>query len=74
MENNERLEILSDKVRRGEPIDFIEALEVIVYQTQLKKHRKENSITKKIKRFFKRIYRGGGVLVMKIKNNSNIGI
>ena len=57
MVTNERLEILSDKVRRGEPIDFIEALEVIEYQTQLKKHRKENSITKKIKRFFEKIYR-----------------
>ena len=56
--SNERLEILSDKVRKGEPIDFIEALEVIEYQTQLKNNRKENSITEKIKRFFKRIYRG----------------
>ena len=56
--SNERLEMLSDKVRMGEPIDFIEALEVIEYQEQLKKYRKENSIIEKIKRFFKRIYRG----------------
>ncbi len=56
--SNERLEMLSNKVRMGEPIDFIEALEVIEYQEQLKKYRKENSIIEKIKRFFKRIYRG----------------
>jgi hypothetical protein len=50
---NERLEILSDKVRSGEPIDFVEALEVIEYQEKLKKYRKENSVIEKIKEFFK---------------------
>ena len=32
---NKRLETLSDKARRGEPINLIEALEVIEYQEQL---------------------------------------
>ena len=49
---DERLEMLSNKVRRGEPIDFSEAIEVIHYQEQLKQDRKNNSLINKIKRFF----------------------
>lgn len=33
---DERLELLSDKVRKGQPVDIGEALEVIEYQKQLK--------------------------------------
>ena len=33
---DQRLEDLSDKVRRGTPIGFAEAIEVINYQTNLK--------------------------------------
>ena len=36
---DERLELLSDKVRRGIPIGFIEALEVIEYQESIKKEK-----------------------------------
>jgi hypothetical protein len=36
---DKRLEELSDKVRRGTPVSFIEAMEVIEYQEQLKKNR-----------------------------------
>jgi hypothetical protein len=50
---NERLEMLSDKVRKGELISFNEALEVIQYQQQLKENRKKNSFVSKIKRFFR---------------------
>ncbi len=49
---NERLEMLSDMVRKGEPIDFSEAMEVIEYQEQLKVERKNNSFLTKVKRFF----------------------
>ena len=49
---NERLEMLSNKVRSGEPIDFSEAIEVIHYQEQLKQDRKNSSFINKIKRFF----------------------
>ena len=59
--SNERLEILSNKARKGEPIGFVEALEVIEYQEKLKKYKKENSIIEKIKSLFKRIYRGDGL-------------
>jgi len=38
---DERLEALSDKVRRGIPIDFGEALEVIDYQKRLQAEREE---------------------------------
>lgn len=55
--SNERLEILSNKARKGEPIGFVEALEVIEYQEKLKKYKKENSIIEKIKSLFKRAYR-----------------
>lgn len=48
---DKRLEELSDKVRRGEPIKMSEALEVVEYQEMLKK----NKITLKdrIVNFFK---------------------
>jgi uncharacterized tellurite resistance protein B-like protein len=36
-----RLEMLSDMVRKGEPVSMNEAIEVIEYQTQLKKLREE---------------------------------
>lgn len=38
--SEKRLEELSDKVRRGEPIPFSNAIEVIQYQEDLKKNRK----------------------------------
>jgi uncharacterized protein YdcH (DUF465 family) len=36
---DKRLEDLSDKVRRGEPIKMSEALEVVEYQEMLKKNK-----------------------------------
>jgi hypothetical protein len=48
---DERLEILSDKVRRGEPIEFSEAIEVVVYQERLRQERKQSFIGK-VRRFF----------------------
>ena len=47
-----RLEILSDMVRKGQPIDFSEAIEVINYQENLKLERKKNSFVYKVKRWF----------------------
>ena len=41
---NERLEQLSDKVRMGIPIDFLETLEVIQYQENLKKSKKKSFV------------------------------
>ncbi len=38
---NKRLEFLSDEVRRGNPIDMMEAVEVIEYQMALKKLKDE---------------------------------
>ena len=49
---DERLEMLSDKVRRGIPIDFHEAIEVIDYQQRLQQERKNNSWVYKMRRFF----------------------
>ncbi len=37
---DKRLEDLSDKVRRGEPIKMSEAIEVVEYQETLKRHKK----------------------------------
>lgn len=48
---NERLEELSDKVRRGEPISFTEALEVVEYQEKLRKVKKKSFIQKIFKCF-----------------------
>lgn len=52
MEKIQRLEELSDKVRKGEPIGFGEALEVIEYQQALKANKV--SLKDKIINFFKR--------------------
>lgn len=41
---DERLEQLSDKVRMGTPIDFMEALEVIEYQENIKKNKKKSFV------------------------------
>jgi hypothetical protein len=48
---DDRLEILSDMVRKGQPIDFSEAIEVINYQENLKLERKKNSFMHKVKRW-----------------------
>ena len=53
MEQNHRLEELSDKVRKGIPISFIEALAVINYQEKLKANKPKPK--NKIYNFFKRI-------------------
>lgn len=50
--SDERLEMLSDKVRMGVPIDFSEAIEVIDYQMKLQQERKTNSWVYKVRRFF----------------------
>ena len=49
---NERLERLSNQVRRGIPIDFSEAIEVIDYQQRLQQERKNNSWMNRVRRFF----------------------
>ncbi len=49
---DERLEMLSDKVRMGVPIDFSEAIEVIDYQMKLQQELKTNSWIYKVRRFF----------------------
>ena len=50
-----RLEELSDKVRKGVPIDFEEALEVIEYQENLRAEReakKAKTLLSKLTRWF----------------------
>lgn len=39
VERNELLEVLSDMVRKGEPVNFYETLAVAEYQTRLQKDR-----------------------------------
>jgi len=45
---DDRLEKLSDMVRKGQPIDFSEAIEVINYLENLKLERKKNSFMYKV--------------------------
>lgn len=55
MNDRESLELLSDRVRKGEPIGFLEAIAVIDYQTQLKVERnarRSNSFFGRLKRLF----------------------
>jgi len=49
---DDRLEMLSDKVRMGEPIGFNEAIDVIDYQMKLKQERINNSWFNRVRRFF----------------------
>jgi ribosomal 50S subunit-associated protein YjgA (DUF615 family) len=53
---NARLESLSDKVRMGIPIDFLEALEVIEYQERLRSERevkRSKTIIGRLMRWFR---------------------
>jgi hypothetical protein len=47
---NEYLEIISDRIRRGEPVGVIDALAAIDYQHALQKERKENSVWQRLLR------------------------
>lgn len=60
MERDKRLEELSELVRRGIPIGFIDAIEVIDYQDKMKNERaaKEAATLRgRIKRWFRRMER-----------------
>lgn len=50
---DDRLDALSDKVRNGIPVDFMEALEVIEYQENLKAERKLRFEKSLVGRFFR---------------------
>lgn len=54
MEKNIRLELLSDQVRMGVPISFMEALEVVEYQTELQKERDQKNIWKRFIKWVRR--------------------
>ena len=51
---NDMLEHLSDKVRKGEPVSFLEAIAVINYQEQLRHERDARSIVGRVKRWLYR--------------------
>ena len=51
---DERLEALSDKVRRGIAIDFCEVLEVIEYQDRLKEQREKQTLKYRLMHAFSR--------------------
>lgn len=48
------LEALSDKVRSGEPIGFLEAIAVIEYQERLRQERQEKSILGRLRAWSRR--------------------
>ena len=49
------LEAISDKIRMGEPVDYLEAIAAINYQEQLRREREANSL---IRRFMCGFWRG----------------
>ena len=53
MQRDETLEALSDKVRKGEPIGFLEALAVVNYQENLRREREANTLVAKLKRWLR---------------------
>lgn len=50
MERNERLERISDAIRRGVPVTFSEAIEAIDYQDALRRHAKYNKWWRRVLR------------------------
>ena len=44
MDRDARLEEISDKIRKGEPVGMFEALEAIDYQEALRAERKRNTL------------------------------
>ena len=50
---DETLEALSDKVRKGEPVGFLEGIAVINYQENLRREREANSWAARVKRLFR---------------------
>jgi hypothetical protein len=53
MQRDESLESLSDKMRKGEPIGFLEAIAVINYQENLRREREANSLVARLKRWLR---------------------
>ena len=52
---DETLEALSDKVRKGELVGFLEAIAVINYQENLRREREANSWAARVKRLFRAV-------------------
>lgn len=50
---DETMEWLSDKVRKGEPVSFLEAIAVINYQETLRREREANSWAARVKRWIR---------------------
>lgn len=53
MQRDEVLEALSDKVRKGEPVGFWEAIAVVNYQENLRREREANSLVARLKRWLR---------------------
>ena len=47
MERDKRLELISDKIRLGQPVGFAEAVEAIEYQEKLKLIKKKRKMNQK---------------------------
>jgi hypothetical protein len=59
MTDRELLEALSGKVRKGEPIGFLEAIAVVNYQENMRREREANSIFARLKRWLRAAALGG---------------
>jgi hypothetical protein len=53
MQRDETLEALSDKVRKGETIGFLEAIAVVNYQENLRREREANTLVARLKRWLR---------------------
>jgi hypothetical protein len=53
MQRDETMEALSDKVRKGEPIGFLEAIAVVNYQENLRREREANTLVARLKRWLR---------------------
>jgi tRNA isopentenyl-2-thiomethyl-A-37 hydroxylase MiaE len=60
MPTDPAMEALSDKIRKGEPVGFIEALAVINYQEQRRREREAESVLGRLRAWWRRASKGGG--------------
>lgn len=62
MERIEELEVISDKIRRGEPVGYLEAIAAINYQGQLRAERDANKWWRRLLRLERRVRHEGQAL------------
>jgi hypothetical protein len=57
---DERLELISEEIRSGIPVSFMDALAAIDYQDEIKREREANKWPRRLRRWLQAALGGGG--------------